>query len=139
MIVAKLTRSVFFQAASVPFSAYARSIRSPFRALCKSPRSAKLQRNAASYTLPWFPQAKGDDLVKLLDPCQQGFRPRNRQEHQSSCAAPDRNPPCPMAQCWQTAEVGAQGEKQNQGGQSCTCPHCAFPTSNHSRRRDFQS
>jgi len=108
-------------------------------ALCKSPRNAKLQRNTTAYTLPWFPHEKGDDLVKLLDPCQQRFGSRNRQEHQSSCAAPNQSPPCPMALSWQTAEVGTRGGKQNQGEKSWTHPHCAFPASNHSRCGDFQS
>lgn len=111
---------------------------SPFRTLCRSPRSTKLQRNAAAYMLPQFPQAKGDDLVKPLNPCQQGFGSRSRQEHQSSCAALDQSPPSDGPSL---AAGGSEcpGRRAKSGVSRAGHPCCAFLASNHSRWGDLQS
>lgn len=73
-------RFFFFQAVSVP-SVHTHEARARRSGLCAgSPRNAELRRNAAACALPCFAQAKGDDLVRHLDPCQRGFRSRNGQK-----------------------------------------------------------
>lgn len=139
MIVAKLTRSVFFFfRPSLCPPCICMKPTSPFRTLCRSPRSTKLQRSAAAYMLPQFPQAKGDDLVKPLNPCQQGFGSRSRQEHQSSCAALDQSPPSDGPSL---AAGGSEcpGRRAKSGVSRAGHPCCAFLASNHSRWGDLQS